>query len=76
MPSTCQSIVFFKRFYLLIFRERGREIERGEEHRCERETSNIVSHTCPDLDQTRHPGVPCLGVDPAIFHFVEQCPTN
>ena len=32
--------IFFKRFYLFIFRERGREREReGEKHRCKRETS-------------------------------------
>ena len=25
---------FFKRFYLFIFRQRGREGERGEKHQC------------------------------------------
>ena len=31
----CFDFVIFKRFYLFIFRERGREGKRGEEHRCE-----------------------------------------
>ena len=37
------SFSFFKRFYLFIFKEQGREGEReGEKHRCARET--LIGH--------------------------------
>ena len=60
---------FFKRFYLFIFTERGREGERDEKrHHCERETFiGCLSHstrlktqpatpsTCPDWESNRQP---------------------
>ena len=43
----------YLRFYLFIFRERGREGERqGEEHQCVRETS---INTCPDQGRDVQP---------------------
>ena len=44
---------FFKRSYLFIFRDRGREGEReGEKHRCAKETS-VAFHTAPTGDLAR-----------------------
>ena len=44
--------IFFKRFYLFIFRERRREGERkGEKHQCV-----VASHTPPTGDLARNPG--------------------
>ena len=54
---------FKKRFYVFIFRERGRKGKKeGEEHRYVREAS-----TGPG-PQPRH--VPCLGIKPVTFRLV------
>ena len=42
----------FLRFYLFIFRERGREEERGEKHQC-----LVASHTPPTGDLAHNPGM-------------------
>ena len=43
----------FYRFYLFIFRERGREGEReGEKHQCV-----VASHLPPTEDQAHNPGM-------------------
>ena len=70
-----KSILYiFRRFYLFIFRERGREGEReGEKHWCVRDTLiSCLSHSPnwgPGL-QPRH--VPWLGIEPAAFQFTGQ----
>ena len=56
---------FLKRFYLFIFRERGREGEReGEKHQCV-----VASHVPPTGDLAHNPGV-CpdweLNCDPLV----------
>ena len=69
---TCAHILqsllyFFKRFYLSIFRERGRAGERG------RETSiGCLLHL--SQPQPRH--VPRLGIRPVTFCFAGWCSTN
>ena len=46
-------ILFFKRFYLFIFRQRGREGEReGEKHQCV-----IASRATPTGDLAHNPGM-------------------
>ena len=49
---------FLKRFYLFIFRERGKEGERGEKHQSV-VASCVPPYRGPGL-QPRH--VPCLGI--------------
>ena len=54
--------LFFLRFYLFIFRERGREGERqGEKHQCEKETTicglSYISHVRLNLDRACNPGM-------------------
>ena len=45
--------LFFKRFYLFIFRERGREGEiEGEKHQCV-----VASHEAPTGDPACNPGM-------------------
>ena len=45
--------IFFQRFYLFIFRQRGREGEReGEKHQCV-----VASHVAPTGDLACNPGV-------------------
>ena len=45
--------VYFKRFHLFIFRQRGRKGERkGEKHQCV-----VASHVSPSKDLARNPGV-------------------
>ena len=57
-PRSTENIAFifyfyFLKFYLLIFRERGREEEReGEKHQCV-----VVSHTAPTGGLARSPGM-------------------
>ena len=43
----------FERFYLFIFRQRGREGEReGERHQCDREKhQSVASHMCPNWEE-------------------------
>ena len=55
---------FFIRFYLFIFRERGREGEReGEKHHCV-----VASHAFPTGDLAHNPGMcPRLGIEPATL---------
>ena len=70
--------VILKRFYLFIFRERGREGEReGEKHWCARETLiGCLLHTSNwrSGPQLRH--VPWLGIEPVTFHLAGPCPTR
>ena len=45
--------VFFERFYLFIFREKGKEGEReGEKHKCV-----VASHVPSTRDPARNPGL-------------------
>ena len=49
----CKMLFFLKRFYLFIFRERGREGERQEEkHKCV-----VASHAPPTGDLAFNPGM-------------------
>ena len=43
---------FFKRFYLFIFRERGREERKGKKHQCV-----VASHAPQTGDLARNPGM-------------------
>ena len=44
---------FFKRFYLFIFREKGRKVEReGEKHQCV-----VASHMLPAGNLAHNPGM-------------------
>ena len=62
--------------YLFMYQERGREGEKGEKHRCEKEKS-VASPTRPDQGQNVPPRhVPSLGIKPANFHFEGGQPTN
>ena len=66
-------ISFFKRFYLFIFRERGRRDKERKKHRCMRDTSISCLLHAPNRGpglQPRH--VPWLGVEPATFQFTGQ----
>ena len=82
LGETLKLILFFVLkilfIYLFIFRERGREGEReGEKLWCEREASiSCPSHMSRLGTGLRPRHVPCLGIEPATFHFAEQCPTN
>ena len=50
---TTNPLIFLKRFYLFIFRERGREGEsKGEKHQC-----MVASHTSPTRDLACNPGM-------------------
>ena len=63
-------LLFLKRFYLFIFRERGWE-EKG------REPQSVASHMCPNWGpspQPRH--VLWLGIKPVTFRFVGWCSTH
>ena len=56
---------FFKRFYLFIFRERGREGEKeGEKHQCV-----VASHVPPTGDLAHNPGMCPVGNGPATLWF-------
>ena len=60
---------FLKRFYLFIFRDRGREGERGEKHLCETDIP-VASHTHPNWEPGLQAGpVPWLGIELATFQF-------
>ena len=53
LPFNKSSRYFFKKNYLFIFRERGREEEReGEKHQCV-----VASHVAPTQDLAHNPGV-------------------
>ena len=72
-----KKLCIFKRFHLLIFRERGREGERGEKHQCVRETSVGCLLQAPNLRsglQPRH--VPRLGIEPATLWFTGRLSTH
>ena len=46
---TTQGILFFKRFYLFLFREMRRETEReGEKHQCKKQNVNQLPPVYPD----------------------------
>ena len=71
-------ILFFKGFYLFIFRERGREGDReGEKHWCEREISIGCLLHAPSWEpglQSRH--MPRWRIEPATLLFVGWRPTH
>ena len=81
-------IHFFFRFYLFVFRERGGKGEREEEKlQREKETLIFLFHLCMQslVDSCMCPNqglnpqplhVPWMGIEPATFRFVGQCPTN
>ena len=49
----CDYAFFFKRFYLFIFRERGKEGKReGEKYQCV-----VASHVPPTEDLAHNPGM-------------------
>ena len=74
--------LFFERFYLLIFREKGREREgKGEKHQCERETIGCLLYTlqpettcnpvvCPDRESNEEPFV--LRTTPQHLSYTSQ----
>ena len=67
-------VTFLKRFYLFIFRERGRE---GEEHRCVRETSIGCLPHMPQPGTGPQPRyVPRPGTEMVTFCCVGQYSTN
>ena len=69
VASMCQGfVIFFLRFYLFIFRERGKE---GQKHWCARETLMCCLLHTPNRrpgPQPRHVLWP--GIEPATFWFV------
>ena len=66
------TLLFFKRFYLFIFRERGREGEReGEEHQW---VASCTPHNSGPNLQSRL--VSWLGIEPVPFLFVGWCLTT
>ena len=71
-------ISFIKRFYLCIFRDKGRERERRERNIDVREKrQSVVSHAGPEWGlklQPRH--VPWPGIEQATFHCAGWCPIN
>ena len=68
----------FKRFYLFIFRERGREGKREDEkHQCERETSfGYLSYVPPPGTKPQPRHVHWLVMNRATFRFGGQYPTH
>ena len=66
----------FKRFYLLIFRERGKEREReGEKHQCERETIINCLFNKPQPGPNLQPShTPWQRIEPVNLCFVGGCP--
>ena len=51
--NTWVFLLFFKRFYLVIFREKGREgVREGEKHQCV-----VASHVAPTGYLARNPGM-------------------
>ena len=65
------SIIFLKRFYLFIFRERGREGEReGEKHQCV-----VLSHMPPTGDLACNPGM-CPNWESNRWPFGSQAGTQ
>ena len=70
LPQSIKFIFIFKRFYLFIFRERGKE---GKKHQCVRETwigCLSHAHNWGPGPQPRH--VPWLGIELATFWFTES----
>ena len=69
-PAAFPNVNIFLRFYLFIFRKRGREGEKeGEKHWCVRKTVRCLSYAHkrgPGL-QPRH--VPWPGIEPATFQL-------
>ena len=63
---------FFKRFYLLVFRQRGREGKReGEKHQC------VIASCTPCWGPGLQPrDVLWLGIEPATLWFTSWCPVN
>ena len=72
-------IYFFKRFYLFIFRERGREGERvGEKHQCVVAScvppTGDLAHSpgmCPDWESNQRPLVCRLALNP-LSHTIQS----
>ena len=65
---------FFKRFYLLIFRQRGRKGERGMKHQrvvvsCTPATGNLTQNPgmCPDWESNRDPLVRWPALNPLSY---------
>ena len=59
------SVFFFIRFYLFIFRDRGREGERGREIQCV-----VASHVPPPGDQACNATQACALNDPLLRSLV------
>ena len=66
---TTMAIIFSKRFYLFLVRERGREREtEGEKHQCV-----VASHAPPTGDPVCNPGCALMGngiADPLLRNLV------
>ena len=66
------SNIFFKRFYLFIFTERGREGERERNIDVREIHLLVASRTPPTEDLTCNPRhVPWLGIEPATLQFTD-----
>ena len=81
LPDLSTAVVpfdnFLKRFYLFIFRERGKGGREGENHRCEREIS--ISCLLQAPTQGTEPTTQACALtrnQPMTFCFVERGPTN
>ena len=71
------NLSLFLRFYVCIFRETGREGERGEKHPCKRETSTSCLSYLPDWGPNLQPRcVTWPGIRWATFHSARWHPAN
>ena len=66
----CLFLFSFLRFYLLIFREKGKERETYFSYTSHR----LVASHKPQTPQPRH--VPWPGIEPVTFQLIGQCPAN
>ena len=68
---------FFKRFYLFLEREEGKEEEREGNIDVREKHQLVASCMCPEWGPDRNPGMcPESGIEPLTHRFAGQYPTN